>query len=76
MVGKGDMTYNCRRSILGAIPVGQKIAYHLFNVNAKTSNDGDIVKLDRKSKWHSQYSTQKGNWFVYAATHPFITFLC
>ncbi len=61
VVGFGDVTYNSRRSILGAIPVAGRIAYHLFNVDAKASNAGDIVKLKRKSKWHSQYSTRQGN---------------
>ncbi len=61
VVGHGDVAYNSRRSILGAISVEQKVAYHLFNVDAKASNGDSIVKLNRKSKWHSQYSTQKSN---------------
>ncbi len=61
MVGWGDITYNSRRSILGAIPVGEKIAYHLFAINTSASNAGGIVKLNRNSKWHPQYSTQTSN---------------
>jgi hypothetical protein len=61
VVGFGDVTYNSRRSILGAIPVAGRIAYYLFNVDANASNAGGIVKLSRKSKWHLQYGTQKGN---------------
>ncbi len=61
VVGHGDVTYNSRRSILGAIPVTGRIAYHLFAIDTSASNAGGIVKLNRKSKWHSQYSTKKGN---------------
>ncbi len=75
-VGFGDMTYNSRRSILGAIPVGETIAYHLFTIDTSASNAGGIVKLNRKSKWYSQYSTESSNLFLLAATHPLITFLC
>ncbi len=61
VVGRGDVTYNSRRSILGAIPVSRTIAYHLFTIDTNDSNAGDIVKLARKTKWHSQYSTQEIN---------------
>ncbi len=54
VIGDGDVIYNSRRNIFGAIPVGQKIAYHLFNVDANASNSENIVKLNRKSKWHWQ----------------------
>ncbi len=60
-VSYGDVTYNSRRNILGAIPIAGRIAYHLFNVDANTSNAHGIVKLNRKSKWHSQHSIQQGN---------------
>ncbi len=60
MADYGDVTYNSRRSILGAIPLGQEIAYHLFTIDTSASNAGGIVKLNRKSKWHSQYNPQKG----------------
>ena len=53
--GNGDITYNSRRGILGAIPLEQKTSYHLFNVGSNASKTKDIVKLIRKSKWHSQY---------------------
>ena len=52
--GYGDMTYNSRRGILGAVPPYKKISYHLFNVDSNASKTEDIVKLIRKSKWHSQ----------------------
>ncbi len=61
VTGMGDVTYNPRRGILGAIPVAGRIAYHLFTINTGASNTKEIVKLNRKSKWHSQYSTQEGN---------------
>ena len=58
VTGHGDVTYNLRRSILGAISVGGKISYHLYNFStSKASNN--IMKLIRKSKWHSQYSTKE-----------------
>ena len=56
VTGYGDITYNSRRSILGAVPLDQKISYHLFNVDYNASKTKDIVKLSRKSKWHSQQS--------------------
>ena len=49
----GDVTYNSRRGMLGAISVGQKTAYHLYNVT--TGKTGNTVKLIRKSRWHTQY---------------------
>ena len=55
VTGEGDVTYNPRRSILGAIPVGGKISYHLYNI--ATSKAGNIVKLIQKSRWHSHYNT-------------------
>ena len=54
--GPGDITYNSRRGILGAVPLYGKISYHLSNVNSNASKPKDIVKLIRKSKWHSQHS--------------------
>ncbi len=60
MVGFGDVTYNSRRSILGVIPVTGKIAYHLFSINTGASSTEEIVKLSRKSKWHSQNSVLAG----------------
>ena len=59
--GHGDVTYNSRRSILGAISCGSKIAYHLLTVNADASNAQDIVKLSRKSAWHPHYRTRPHN---------------
>ena len=53
VTGAGDVTYNPRRSILGAISVGGKISYHLYNVIPGKA--GNVVNLLRKSKWHSQY---------------------
>ena len=56
--GYGDPTYNSRRSILGAIPVAGQISCHLYTFAISKSDD--IVKLIRKSRWHSQYSTEDG----------------
>lgn len=60
VTGFGDVTYNARRNILGAISVTGKIGYHLFNI--ATSKTDETVKLIRKSKWHPQFSTVRGNW--------------
>ena len=54
--GEGDITYNSRRGILGAVPLCKKISYHLYNIGSNASKTKDIVKLVRKSKWHSQQS--------------------
>ena len=58
VTGYGDVTYNPRRGFLGTIPVTGKIAYHLYNFT--TEKAGNIVKLIRKSKWHSQYNSKEG----------------
>ena len=57
--GYGDITYNSRRGILGAIPLEKKISYHLFGVCPNASKTKDIVKLIRKSKCHSQQSNHQ-----------------
>ena len=57
MTGHGDVTYNPRRNILGAVPVRGKITYHLNDIAA--GKGGNYVKLIRKSKWHSQYSKER-----------------
>ena len=53
VTGHGEVTYNPRRSFLGAIPIEGKISYHLFSLDLNAS----AVKLCRKSKW---YSSQYG----------------
>ena len=57
VTGHGDVTYNPRRNILGAVPVRGKITYHLNDIAA--GKGGNYVKLIRKSKWHSQYSKER-----------------
>lgn len=59
MTGYGDLSYNARRGILGAISLEGKIAYHLYNINPW--NTDDTVTLSRRTKWHSQYSTEFRN---------------
>ena len=56
VTGHGEVTYNPRRNFLGAMWVGGKIAYHLYHFG--TSKSDGIIKLIRKSRWHSQYSTE------------------
>lgn len=43
VTGGGDVTYNPRRRILGAISVGGEVSYHLFNF--ASSKDGNSVIL-------------------------------
>ena len=57
--GHGDVAYNPQRSILSAIPVEGKIANHLYIFT--TSKADNIVKLIRKSRWHSQHRTNGCN---------------
>ena len=58
--GYGDVAYNPRRSVLSAIPVGREITYHFYNFT--TSKADNVVKLIRKSRWHSQHRTTGCNY--------------
>ena len=72
------MTYNTKQGFLGAISVTNEIAYHLFSVNADCSDAKNVVKLTRKSKWHSQHSEEAGNsqiLFDYLLSHQIIMIL-
>ena len=40
---------------VGAFPIKQGIAYHLFSVDANATNTNETVKLIRKSKGYSQH---------------------
>ena len=53
----GDVTYNSRRNLLGAIPVKDRIAYHLFSIDVGGSKKNDVVTLVRKSKCHVQHTS-------------------
>ena len=66
VTGNGDVTYNSRRGILGAICVEGKIANHLFHINGNPSKiDHAVAKLCRKSSWDPHYSTLKGSLFIF-----------
>ena len=67
MTGWGDLTYNKKRNLLGAISVSGKIAYHLFTVDANYINIKECVKLIRKSKWHSQYGSPISKFNIFYA---------
>lgn len=70
VTGVGDVTYNSRRGLLGAISLNGKIAYHLYNIEfISAQKSGYSGKLLRKSKWHSQYGTSLGNLFIFPAIH-------
>ena len=60
-MGFGDVTYNPRRSILGAVSITAETAYHLWTVDANASKSEDIIKLNRKSKWHSEHGNFNDN---------------
>ena len=51
------MAYNPRRNILGAISLGSKVAYHLFKIDAGTSQP---MRFCRKSKWYVEFCTSSG----------------
>lgn len=53
----GDFTYNHRRQMMAALPLREKIGYHLFELP-----EGGTANLLRKSKWDSQ-QTSNVWWF-------------
>lgn len=55
VTGTGDVTYNSRRNILGAISVDRSISYNLFNLDINSPDK--VAKLCRKSQWRIHYST-------------------
>ena len=56
VTGNGDVTYNQRRGIPGAISVRDAIAYHLFIIE-----DNHNTKLLRKTKWHLESTIEEVN---------------
>ena len=56
--GRGAVTYNLRRNMLGAIPIANKVAYHLFTVDTHTSNALNIIKLSCKRSSHASNSAE------------------
>ena len=65
VTGKRNVTYNARRGLLGTLPIGGKIAYHLFNIDAGFSKNENTIRICRKSKWHIQYEPPYGT-FVFS----------
>ena len=59
-VGDGSMAFNARRSLLGSIPVGGKIAYHLHSIGYSGQKGSYSAQLLRKSQWKAQYGTAAG----------------
>ena len=56
VTGYGDVTYNSRRNLLGAMAVGTDIDYHLFMISANSPNaSNSAAKLCRKAKSYNQY---------------------
>ena len=55
-MGLRDITYNAKRNLFGAVSIDGATAYHLFSVNASGTNRSEIVRLIRRSKWHSRDS--------------------
>ena len=58
VTGTGDLTFNAKQNLLGAICLSNEIAYHLFSLDTNCSDTKNMVKLIRKSKWHPQYGSQ------------------
>lgn len=55
------MAYNARRGFLGAISVEGKISYHLFKIDVSNlTQNGNAVRLCRKSKWHTAWKFDEG----------------
>lgn len=47
------MTYNARRELLGVIPIGQKITYHLFNIGSYSGQKSTPrFNLSKKATWN------------------------
>ena len=59
-MGEGDLTYNPKRNLLGAISLSRKLAYHLFTVDTDYISIKEPIQLVRKSKWHLQHSNEGG----------------
>ena len=55
--GYGDMAYNSRRELLGAIPVHEKITYHLFDIGYEGKSNSYRAKLLRNTRWHPEHET-------------------
>lgn len=58
--GFGDVTYNSRRGLLGAISVEKETAYHLYHVGYSSQKNNYCVKLLKKSKWQPQFDAGDG----------------
>ena len=56
----GDLTYNTRRNVLGAIPLTGKIAYHLWIIEYSGQRSNYDIKLLRKSRWPVQHKVDTG----------------
>lgn len=59
--GYGDVTYNARRNILGAIGLQGKIEYHLFSIQSGNQKDNHTLKLLRKARWHPKHLDEFSN---------------
>ena len=62
--GWGDLTYNTKRNLLGAISLSGRISYHLFFVDTTCLNIKESIKLLRKSKWDPKYANMKGKFII------------
>ena len=49
-VGNGDLTYNTKRNLLGAISLNGKTAYHLFTVDTNCTNIKESDKANTQIK--------------------------
>lgn len=74
VTGSGGLAYNTRRGVLGAIPLNEKIAYHLYNIRY-SGVSGYRVQLIKKEKWHKEHSTYRCNRYRHFLTTNFFIIL-
>ena len=48
VTGFGDVAYNARRGLLGALPLERKVAYHLFSIGYSGQRSNYNTKLLKK----------------------------
>lgn len=75
MTGYGDVSYNSRRNILGAISLDKKVAYHLWVIEYSQQKNNYNIKLLQKAKWHQFYSTEIGILLIFLILSAYLPFL-
>lgn len=60
VTGFGDVAYNSRRGILGAVAAEREIGLHLWNIGYCGQKSNFEVKLLKQMKWHPEYNDEVG----------------